>query len=53
MGIWGPVHLDRPDLDLVMVTTAAWQNIVNAVPFDTDDIAIFIATQIMPAVHPD
>ena len=42
-----------PDLDLVVVTTAAWQNVGNAAPFDANDIAIFIANQIMPAVHPD
>lgn len=42
-----------PDLDLVVVTTAAWQNVGNAAGFDANDIAIFIANQIMPAVHPD
>jgi CubicO group peptidase (beta-lactamase class C family) len=40
-----------PDLDLVVITTALWQNIGAAADSDTNAIVTFIASQIMPAIR--
>lgn len=42
-----------PDLDLVVVTTAAWQGIGDAAFTDANAIAALIATQVMPAIRAD
>ena len=40
-----------PDLDLVVVATAAWQGVGNAAYTDADAIAALIATSVMPAIR--